>query len=233
MRPPECDVCGERAARDGLIDCLPTEAGVAFSVRAQQPGFVGHPPDTGWFCAAHAPRARELAATHHLGDVIGQLRAADAPPDRPDQPQPARETTQDFPWAGSLHDLHRALNDALPTVLEHVGLAGTEIEERTKRSWHPMDGSRPPDCPFVETTVREVRDGDLWVCLEKEVAHWNENTAARASVRLDVVRAGERQLLVSAWSPVSGAPHDVLETRLSGDMPPGLAEVLAAGGALN
>jgi len=233
MRPPECDVCGERAARDGLIDCLPTEAGVAFRVRAQQTGFVGHPPDTGWFCATHAPRARERAPNHHRGDIIGQLRMADAPPNTPDQPQPAREFTQDFRWAGSLHDLHRALNEALPVVLEHTGLAGAEIEERTKRTWHPMDGSHAPDCPFVETAVREVRIGDLWVCFEKEVAFWNEDDAARASVRLDVVRAGERELLVSAWSPVLGAPYDVLETRLSGDVPSGLAEVLAAGGTVS
>lgn len=184
MRPPECDVCGEPAGRDGLIDCLPTEAGAAFLERAQsqdddrQPGIVGHPPDTGWFCSTHAPQARELAPTHRRGDIIGRLRTADLPPTS--EPKLETPPTQDFPRAGSLHDLHRTLSETLPVVLEHAGIGGAQTKQRADRDWRPMDGSRPPDCSYVDIAVLEARVGEVWVYLESEEVFWNANDAARA-----------------------------------------------------
>ncbi len=76
MRPPNCDLCGEDfAPSDGdLLTFAPTEASRAWRVRAEEEeGFVGHPPDAGWFCSLHVARARDL--THEtLGEALRILK---------------------------------------------------------------------------------------------------------------------------------------------------------------
>lgn len=41
----------------------------------EEPGFVGHPPDTGWFCASHIDAAREAAHALAFDDGLVAIRA--------------------------------------------------------------------------------------------------------------------------------------------------------------
>lgn len=77
MRPPICDVCRKRfgPTEGGLVRCRATDAGRAFDLRRRtERGFVGHPPDAGWFCGAHVEAARSHAELT-LAEVVALLRA--------------------------------------------------------------------------------------------------------------------------------------------------------------
>ena len=77
MRPPICAICHVRFSdKDGggLCSFADDDASRAFvKRRAEQPGFVGHPPDQEWFCGAHLQAAQALS---HLtrGEALGKLR---------------------------------------------------------------------------------------------------------------------------------------------------------------
>ena len=60
MRPPECAVCGTEEGCE-LVSFRDTEHSREWRRRSQQEGFVGHPPNVEWFCAAHLAQARALA----------------------------------------------------------------------------------------------------------------------------------------------------------------------------
>ncbi|MDP2345769.1 MAG: hypothetical protein Q8O67_32800 [Deltaproteobacteria bacterium] len=80
MRPPICAICHVRFHEEGgLVSFALDDAARAFAARrASKPGFVGHPPQKEWFCAAHIEAARALT---HLtrGDALTQLRALAQP----------------------------------------------------------------------------------------------------------------------------------------------------------
>ena len=64
MRPPICEVCGERIeeCEGSLISFARSAKDEDWHARANdEPGFVGHPPELEWFCADHVARARELS----------------------------------------------------------------------------------------------------------------------------------------------------------------------------
>lgn len=64
MRPPICAVCHARFAPDdgGLVSFALDDRAREFHARRKaEPGFVGHPPEQEWFCAAHIEGARALA----------------------------------------------------------------------------------------------------------------------------------------------------------------------------
>lgn len=79
MRPPICEVCNERfdPKEGALVTCVADESSFAFAERAKQPGFVGHPPNKGWFCADHEARAREFSTSLSLPGVVASIRAQD------------------------------------------------------------------------------------------------------------------------------------------------------------
>ena len=63
MRPPECARCGEGFdPSDGgaTVEFRRTAASELWHERAEQEGFVGHPPNLEWFCNQHLSRALEL-----------------------------------------------------------------------------------------------------------------------------------------------------------------------------
>jgi hypothetical protein len=63
MRPPRCAVCHVRFGPDegGLVTFALDERAHAFHARRQaEPGFIGHPPEQEWFCAAHLAAALSL-----------------------------------------------------------------------------------------------------------------------------------------------------------------------------
>lgn len=152
MRPPVCAVCermlDEPAA--GLVRFQPTDESRAWRERAERDGFVGHPPDEGWFCATHVDRARELATTHALADALRRVafdarraanRAQSVDTQRTDAP-----VIRTRPIAPrGIDELGRAFRELVPALAELVGVPAPRLERVSTRTWHPMDGSVAPD----------------------------------------------------------------------------------------
>jgi len=90
MKPPICEVCGDTfPPSDGaLVSFVGDDASAVFDRRSERPGFVGHPPNTAWFCSGHAVAATQRAATMTLGAAIRDLRPPPPPPPPP-PPSPA------------------------------------------------------------------------------------------------------------------------------------------------
>lgn len=66
MRPPICAICDKRLEEEemktgGLVSFAKSENDLAWDKRAEEPGFVGHPPYLEWFCEKHYPKARSLS----------------------------------------------------------------------------------------------------------------------------------------------------------------------------
>jgi len=79
MRPPLCAVCERDVkSQDGLVRFVSRATDLDWRERARQPGFVGHPPDTDWFCAVHLSPARALAQAHTIDAALATLRAAES-----------------------------------------------------------------------------------------------------------------------------------------------------------
>jgi hypothetical protein len=208
MRPPECEACGvEFAPPEGaLVRCVSTPEDLAWRQRIEITSSVGHPPDTGWFCAEHAERAQELAATMTLSQVVAALRAP----------------------VVRIGDVLAELVRLLPLVAERAGLDPASIATSRDRQWHPMDRVEPPNCPFVDMTIFQARAGDVALDLVVERAHWNEDDVARSSVTLALSGAGEQDFRVALASPASGAPDAVEFVATDGAVPPEVAAVVPA-----
>ena len=73
MKPPECDVCGDRLEEDGggLVTFARTEADRRWDRRVEDEGLIGHPPYVEWFCVRHHAAAREQA---QQGLTLGEAR---------------------------------------------------------------------------------------------------------------------------------------------------------------
>ena len=77
MKPPICSVCSAHLdpPEGALVRFRRTAEDEAWYIRAAAPGFVGHPPNAAWFCAAHAAAASALAEGT-LADALASLRKA-------------------------------------------------------------------------------------------------------------------------------------------------------------
>jgi hypothetical protein len=199
MMPPECEACGvEFAPADGaLVRCVSTPEDLAWRQRIAITNSVGHPPDTGWFCSEHAEAAQALAADMTLADVVATLRAPVA----------------------RIGDVYGELVRLMPSLAERAGLDPAGLATSRDRQWHPMDGAQPPNCPFVDMTVLEVRADGVALDLVLERAHWNEDEVARSSVTLALSGAGERDFRVALASPASDAPDAVEFVATDGAVP--------------
>jgi hypothetical protein len=217
-----CEICDadlDPADTDGgLVTFLPDDRSRAWHRRAaEEPGFVGHPPDTGWFCAAHIAAARAAARTLTFPEGMRQLRAGAAPEDA-SSPElvgadegSARVVSTDDPglqwleWTMPPTDADTfaaSLRSALPALFEALGLGSMpSLERRTDRRWNPMDGAQPPWCPYTDTTVDAgfAADGTA-VDLQIVLNHWNEDEVANASVSLTIGDA----LSISAFASNGG-----------------------------
>jgi hypothetical protein len=172
MRPPVCDVCDRDLANaGGSVRFQPRPSDTRWRERAAEPGFVGHPPDTGWFCAQHVEAARELAGELTIDAALRAL--TDAGDDT------ARGSTVD-----DLGGLERHWRDRFAEVAERIGLGAAEVQTSEDRRWTPMDGTQPPWCPFVLTSLRSAAVEGQSLELRYERAHWSEDDLARASVEL-------------------------------------------------
>ena len=76
MRPPICAMCHDRFHEGGgLVTFALDDAARAFAHRrAEQPGFVGHPPHKEWFCATHIEAARSLSELTR-SEAVKKMRA--------------------------------------------------------------------------------------------------------------------------------------------------------------
>ncbi len=91
VKPPICEVCDSLIDRgDGeLVSFVVDEATRSFDVRAEQPGFVGHRPNSGWFCVEHLPAARARSQSMTLGDAVRDIAGrSGVRQTRPPEPTP-------------------------------------------------------------------------------------------------------------------------------------------------
>lgn len=208
MRPPECEACGvEFAPAEGaLVRCVSTPEDVAWRQRVAITDAVGHPPDTGWFCAEHAEAAQALATELTLAEVVARLRAPVA----------------------RIGDVYGELVRLMPALASSAGLDPSTLATSQDRQWHPMDGAVAPNCPFVDMTLLGARHGEVALDLVLERAHWNEDEVARSSVTLALSGAGARDFRVAVASPASGAPDAVGFVATDGAVPGDVAAVVPA-----
>lgn len=89
--------------------------------------------------------------------------------------------------------LLRMLRETMPALVGAADAVDTTTSERT---WNPMDGSRPPYCPYVDVDVTTMA-GPLGIArLTWDRAMWNDDDAARRTASLSVEPAeGERSSL--------------------------------------
>ncbi len=79
MKPPMCELCssGFDLSDPELGDLLyfkKTASDKAWYKKAEEPGFVGHPPNAAWFCGDHIKKAKELL-DFPLGEALQQMRS--------------------------------------------------------------------------------------------------------------------------------------------------------------
>lgn len=214
VRPPVCEICDARvdptADGGGLVTFQPDDRSRDWHRRAaEEPGFVGHPPDVGWFCAAHIDAARAVARTSTFGEGMRRLLDAGAPadttgPDLDREPDlvgvdlgRGRLVTSDrgevrwVEWRVPPIDAHAwaaSMRSLLPVLFEAFGLGpAPTLEQRSDRRWNPTDGAQPPWCPFTDTTIDAAAGADgtrVELCVVLD--HWNEDAVANASVSMTI-----------------------------------------------
>lgn len=241
MRPPVCEICDANLdpadGAGGLVTFQPDDHSRDWRRRAaEEPGFVGHPPDTGWFCAAHIDAARDAARTLTLPEGMRRMLAGDDSVDTTaPSPDPAPDLATDLvgielgsgravvsdvydlrwvEWTlppTDAHVLAASLRASLPALFEALGLGpAPALEQRTERRWTPMDGALPPWCPFTDTTVDAGVGADgTSVDVEVVLNHWNDDEVANAAVSLMI---GDR-LAISAFR-ANGTSREVDTLRL-------------------
>lgn len=189
---------------------------------AEEPGFVGHPPDTGWFCGAHVDAASDAARTLTFREAMRRLLAADLAPDlvgvELGSGRPVVSDQFGLQWVEwtlqptDAHAFAASLRSMLPALFEAIGLGSAPaLEQWTDRRWTPMDGAQPPWCPFTDTTVDAGVGADgTPVDVEVVLNHWNENEVATAAVSL---RIGAHMAISAYRAAGSGRDVDTLRLR--------------------
>ena len=236
-----CEICDadlDPADVDGgLVTFRPDDRSRDWRRRAaEEPGFVGHPPDTGWFCGAHIAAARDAARTLSFPEGMRRLRAGGDPSDatapglerapdlEPDlvgielgSGRPVASDDLGLQWVEwtltpvDALTFAASLRSSLSPLYEALGIGSAPtLEQRTDRRWNPMDGAQPPWCPFTDTTV-DAGIGADGTPVEMQVVlnHWNEDEVANASVSLTI---GDR-VSISAFR-ADGSGRDVDTVRL-------------------
>jgi hypothetical protein len=224
-----CEICDARLEPDdhgapagGLVTFQPDDRSREWHRRAAEtPGFVGHPPDTGWFCSTHIDAAREAARTLSHSDGLQHLRAATtrtidlqtlAFPD-PDGPM----TTSVVPIRSAdgirrvLHDHHEVLATAIGTTPDRISLrvsTGWRLDDRHDRSvaHSIVDDNGASAVHLFDRVEYERIDGEL-------VARLIETRVMRDSTLLALVSVGPFDRLqtwagderLRAWSDAIGA----------------------------
>ena len=203
MRPPACAVCGEDFAptMGRLVAFAERESDRQWRERASETAMVGHPPNVEWFCAVHAEAAEALAGAS-IDEAMQQLAPPAPTPPGPAPPTPApprqgkrpkREVSHVPIEPREVDEVVDLFRDRM-TVL--VGDSGAVATTTTKRTWSPMDGAHPPNCPFedVDTTTVSGPRGEAELTWDR--AMWNEDDPARRSVTLALTPTGGERCAV-------------------------------------
>lgn len=191
-----CEICDAdldpSAGEGGLVTFQPDGRSREWRRRAaEEPGFVGHPPDTGWFCAAHVEAAREAARTRTLGDALADFDLSGA---ELGTGELCERDVHDVRWvqwrmtAVEAHVLAGSLRDLVPALFDALGLGEPpKLETRTNRRWTPMDGAEPPWCPYTDSTFHEgTADDGTPVAVQVVLEHWNDDDVANAIASLSI-----------------------------------------------
>ncbi|MFN3257809.1 MAG: hypothetical protein ACE37B_19185 [Ilumatobacter sp.] len=240
MRPPDCEICDARfdpAVGGDLVRFQPDERSEAWRERAETVGFVGHPPDTGWFCADHLDVARRVAARCSMPEGLTLIRTGvedRGVEDRGVDPdlgagrlgaEPALEERW-VEWAIGPHDagvLYDAMCHLVPELYAALDLGEVPRTERGRdRHWTPMDGAQPPYCPFTDRFTTRGRDRADGLLVEMVLEHWNDDDVNSASVTLAV----GRDVYVSAFGE-NGAGRTISRVRLYRPLTPAAVEVVS------
>ncbi|MBX3099611.1 MAG: hypothetical protein KF761_08525 [Salinibacterium sp.] len=206
MRPPLCDVCGADCAADGkLVHFALRDSDRLWHERAAAEGFVGHPPEALWLCAAHVVRGEELL-NFTVDVALTELTTA-APSSLPELRQvPIR------PMVSA--DLQRWLRTRLAGLAHELGIRGVEVHT-SAREWTPMDRSVEPNCPYIDRDTYCFTSAQGTIELQWERAMWNDDDVARTSA----VIAGSVSGTSFRVGGHSMARADVIELLITGEPP--------------
>jgi hypothetical protein len=201
MRPTVCAICDVRfESGGGSVRFVSRPSDREWRRRAEAPGFVGHPPDTEWFCETHIAAARDRAPEVTIDVALRQLRDLY----RTEPVSGGEAAAAAGPDIGAVE---RTLRDNFAEIAMAVGLGETTAAVTNERRDLPADGAVPPDCPFVLTTTRSVASESQSLELRFERAHWSESDIARASVEL--VARGRKEFALRADIPTDGSSQRV------------------------
>jgi len=175
MRPPECAVCGDDfSAPDGrLVTFAERDSDRQWRERAAAERMVGHPPNVEWFCGVHATAAIERAG--ETIDVALRLLTA------------SQSGVRQLAIAlRDIDDLLRLFRERMPALVGEPTGSAPPARTTTDRTWTPMDGAQPPDCPYVDLEITTLSGSRGTVELRWERAMWNDAEAARRTATLIV-----------------------------------------------
>jgi hypothetical protein len=213
MRPPVCAICDQDlVSGGGTVRFVSRDSDLAWRVRAQQPGFVGHPPDTEWFCDAHIAAARQRAATLTIDVALREIRELVSPATDGTRRDTSGETAAiNWPEIGAVELI---LRDNFAELARILTLADAPVTTNDERRWMPADGAVPPDCPFILTSTRRVVGDDQSLELRFERSHLSESDIARASIEL--VARGRKEFSIRGDIPVDGSSLSVAGLTVTG-----------------
>lgn len=203
MRPPSCDVCDadvDPTETNALVACVPADR-VPTDADADLPG---HPEHLVWLCARHREQGRALASSRTALQVVAALR--------------------EHP---GLTEVVALLRRAFDRLAVDLGLDDIERERTEAREWTPMDNAEPPWCPYVDRRGLRVARNGVELELREELAHWNDDELARASVTLSV-RGPASAFTVAAHTEGSSGRRLELQRFVTGDVPSWLLDEFGA-----
>lgn len=115
----------------------------------------------------------------------------------------------------SMDDTRQAILDLLPAWFDVLGLGTVpELEHSTDRSWSPMDGAQPPDCPFEDRTTWSAAVDGIEVVIRYRSTHWSEESVSGRAASLLIHSGGAEPLLsLSAVDACDGSPVSLTLSR--------------------
>lgn len=115
----------------------------------------------------------------------------------------------------SMDGIHQAILDSIPAWFDFLGLGAVpELEHSTDRTWSPMDGAQPPDCPFEDRTKWSAAVDGIEVAIRHRSTHWSEESVSGRSVSLLIHSGGAEPLVsLSAVDACDGSPVSLTLSR--------------------
>ncbi len=176
MRPPICAFCGkdfrDTASEGGLVKFKLTADQIKSNLKQMESDIVAHPKGQEWFCGEHIEAAKKHS---HLS-----LKSALMVMSTPTFTNQCLEKIANT----SVISLYKAINKNWQTIL-HLMAVDEEIVKMTPttkkdKSWSPMDGHLPPNCPYSLTGESKTVSGQTSIAHSYTVAYWNDDEKSNA-----------------------------------------------------